>query len=190
MSAYDDEEDEVDEVVKRMSIHDVVHDVYPAFQSDDLEGGTHTHTHNQECLHLGPRGSLRKSVNLKDGDPGVSDVVEVNGSFVWVDLAGSTLIVKLVPVHTRHRLLVPRRPVGSGLLGAQEAGSAGDAAAGHVRAPQHPVLPLGGADEGMVVGAVWSVVAAQEGDVVFPGGKRSHHIEFNGAVSTLQLRCY
>lgn len=28
---YDDEEDEVDEVVKGVSVHDVVHDVHPAF---------------------------------------------------------------------------------------------------------------------------------------------------------------
>lgn len=112
---------------------------------------------------------MRNSVNLKYGDPGVSDVVEINGSFVWVDLTGPALIVKLVPVHARHRLLVPRRSVRTGFLGAQETGSACDAAAGHVRAPQHPVLPLGGADEGVVVGAVGSVVAAQEGDVVFSG---------------------
>lgn len=121
---------------------------------------------------------MRSCVNLKDGDPGVSDVVEVNRSFVRVDLAGPTLVVKLVPVHARHRLLVPGRSVRTGLLSAQKAGSAGHAAAGHVGAPQHPVLPLGGADEGVIVSAVRPVVAAQEGDVVFPGEiQRSHHIE-------------
>lgn len=145
------------------------------------EAQTHTHKEQvaaviRECLHLRPQGSLRKSVNLKDGDPGISNVVEVNGSFVWVDLTSPTLIVKLVPVHARHRLLMPRGSAWTGLLGAQEAGSAGDAAAGHVRAPQHPVLPLSGADEGVVVGAVWSVVAAQEGDVVFPGESREQVI--------------
>lgn len=116
---------------------------------------------------------MESSFNLKDGDPGVSDVVKVDGSFVWVDFAGPALIVKLVPVHARHRLLVPRRSVGTGLLCAQEAVSACDTAAGHIGAPQHPVLPLSGADEGVVVGAVRSVVATQEGDVVFPGEIRA-----------------
>lgn len=39
---YYNEENEVDEVVKRMCIHNVVHDVYPTFQSNYLDGCTHT----------------------------------------------------------------------------------------------------------------------------------------------------
>lgn len=88
-----------------------------------------------------------------------------------VYLPSPTLIVKLVPVHTRHRLVHSRRRVWTGLLGAQEAGIAGNAAARHVGAPQHPVLSLGGADEGVVIGAVWPIVATQEGNVVSPGGR-------------------
>ena len=33
---YNDEEDEVDEVVEGVGIHDVVHDLHPALQSDHL----------------------------------------------------------------------------------------------------------------------------------------------------------
>lgn len=34
---YDDEEDEIDEVVEGVSVHDVVHDVHPTLQCDDLK---------------------------------------------------------------------------------------------------------------------------------------------------------
>lgn len=90
---------------------------------------------------------------------------------MWVYLPSPTLIVKLVPVHTWHRLVDSRCRVWTGLLSAQEAGIAGNTAARHVGAPQHPVLSLGGADEGVVIGAVWPIVATQEGNVVSPGEK-------------------
>lgn len=33
---HNDQENEIDEVVEGMSIHDEVHDIYPALQGDDL----------------------------------------------------------------------------------------------------------------------------------------------------------
>lgn len=37
-STYDDEQNEVDEVVEGVGIHDVVHDLHPTFQGDHLQG--------------------------------------------------------------------------------------------------------------------------------------------------------
>lgn len=34
---YDNQQDEVDEVVEGMSIHHIVHDLHPALQSDHLQ---------------------------------------------------------------------------------------------------------------------------------------------------------
>ena len=34
---YDDEEDEVDEVVEGMGVHHIVHDLHPALQGDHLQ---------------------------------------------------------------------------------------------------------------------------------------------------------
>lgn len=39
MSTYDDEQNEVDEVVEGVGVHDIVHDLHPTFQGDDLQGG-------------------------------------------------------------------------------------------------------------------------------------------------------
>lgn len=41
LNTYYNEEDEVDEVVEGMRIHDIVHDVYPTFQSNYLNENTH-----------------------------------------------------------------------------------------------------------------------------------------------------
>lgn len=38
--------------------------------------------------------------HLKDSDPSVADVIEVYGSLERIDLAGGTVGVILVPVHT------------------------------------------------------------------------------------------
>lgn len=36
-STYNDEQNEVDEVVEGVSIHNIIHDLHPTLQSDDLE---------------------------------------------------------------------------------------------------------------------------------------------------------
>lgn len=36
LNTYNDEEDEIDEVVEGVGIHDIVHDLHPAFQCDHL----------------------------------------------------------------------------------------------------------------------------------------------------------
>lgn len=38
MSTYNDKQNEVDEVVEGVGIHDVVHDLHPTFQGDHLQG--------------------------------------------------------------------------------------------------------------------------------------------------------
>lgn len=37
---YNDQQDEVDKIVEGVSVHDEVHDVHPALQSDHLERAT------------------------------------------------------------------------------------------------------------------------------------------------------
>ncbi len=121
----------------------------------------------QVCLH-------KPNIYLKNGDPRISNVIKVNCSFVWVYFPGTTLIVKLVPVHTWHWFSFCGYHIWTDLLCTQEAGRSSYTAARHIRAPKHPVLSFCWADEGMVVGAVWSIVATQEGNVVSPGEKQAN----------------
>lgn len=107
---------------------------------------------------------------LKNGNPCISNVIKVNSSFVRVYFPSPTLIVKLVPVYTWHWFIHSRsRYFWTGLLGTQEAGCPSYAAARHIGAPKHPVLSFRWADEGVVIGAIWPIVATQEGNVVSPG---------------------
>lgn len=81
---------------------------------------------------------------------------------MWVHFARAALVVIPVPVDTRRRFVYFESHLRTGLLGVQEAGSPADAAARHVGASEHSVLSLHRADEGVVVGAIWLVVASQE----------------------------
>lgn len=56
-----------------------------------------------------------------------------------------------------------------GLLSSQDAGNPRYTSARHIRAPKHPVFSLRRADEGVVIGAIWPIVATQEGNVISPG---------------------
>lgn len=38
VSTYDDEQNEVDEVVEGVGVHDIIHDLHPTFQGDHLQG--------------------------------------------------------------------------------------------------------------------------------------------------------
>lgn len=109
-----------------------------------------------------------KRVYLEDGNPCISNVIEVDGSFVWVYFPGTTLIIILVPVHTWHWLIYPESRLWSRILSPKQAVTPAHAAARHVRATEHSVLSFGGADEGVVIWAILSVVASQERQVVFP----------------------
>lgn len=61
---HNDEEDEVDEVVERVGIHDVVHDVHPALQCDDLgrqaagHGPTFSGPQGQQCVSYPSMGTF------------------------------------------------------------------------------------------------------------------------------------
>lgn len=129
--------------------------------------------------------SFPQTLHLKNGDPRISNVIKVNSPFVWVYFSCPTLVIKLVPVHTRHWFICRSGGLRTGLVGTQEAGSPGDASARHVRAAQHPVLPLRRANEGVVVGAIRPIVAAQEGDVVSPEKEREQsHFHFKYVCSS------
>lgn len=116
--------------------------------------------------------SFIQSLYLKNGDPCISNVIKVNRPFVWVYFASPTLIIKLVPVHTRRWFLCSRYGLWMGLVGTQETGGSSDAPARHIRAAEHPVFPLCRANKGVVVGAVWPIVATQEGNVISPDKER------------------
>ena len=76
IKTYHDEKNKVDPVPEGVRVLDVVHNGDPALQTDDL----------------------------KDGDPGEADVIERDGAFERVLVAGSALGVVRVPVHA-HRLV-------------------------------------------------------------------------------------
>lgn len=38
MSTHDDEQNEVDEVVEGVGVHDIIHDLHPALQGNHLQG--------------------------------------------------------------------------------------------------------------------------------------------------------
>lgn len=148
-----------------MCIHDVVHDVYPTLQSDHLDKDTQKLS--SHCVHPNRvLKTIKPQLYLKNSNPCITNVVKVNSSFVWVQFPCSTLIIILKPVDTRSRLV--RSDLWTGLLGGQGAVIASHAATRHIGAPQHAVFPVGRADKGMVIGDIGSIVAAQEGNVVFP----------------------
>lgn len=110
-----------------------------------------------------------RQAHLEDGDPGVADVVEVDGPVVRVRVAGAAHVVVLVPVDAG---AVAARGFGLRLtvgLPAQRAGHAQLAAAGDVRALLHSVVTAGGADEGVLLALLRLVVGPQEAQVVVSG---------------------
>lgn len=88
---------------------------------------------------------------------------------MWVYFPSPTLIIKLVPVHTRYWFIYSRHHLWTGLVGTQETGSTSYTSARHVRAPKHPIFPLRRANKGVVIGAIWPIVATQEGNIISPG---------------------
>lgn len=92
---HNDKEDEVDEVVERVGIHDVVHDIHPALQSDDLRKQAAEHGPTFSTLVWVPFSGLTTphpqvslgypSLYLEDGDPSIADIVEVDGAIVRVE---------------------------------------------------------------------------------------------------------
>lgn len=123
-------------------------------------------------LHTNP-----SNIYLKNGNPCISNVVKVNSSFVWVYFPSTTLIVKLVPVYTWHWFIYSRSRIWTGLVSTQEAESPSHTAARHIRAPKHSILSLCWADEGVVISAIWPIVATQEGNVISPGDEESKWLD-------------
>lgn len=114
----------------------------------------------------------RAAAHLENGNPGVANVVKVDGAIVRVEVTRAADVVVLIPVDARvvagtaHALSL-RLPIG---LPAQRALDAQLAAAGDVRALLHAVVTARGADEGVLVTLLRLVVWPQEGEVAVPGG--------------------
>lgn len=87
---------------------------------------------------------------------------------MWVYFPGPTLIVILIPVHAWTRLFLSQSSIWTILLSTKEAWSPAHTAARNIGASKHPVVSLRWADEGMIVGAVRSIVTTQEGNIVSP----------------------
>ena len=183
---HDDEEDEVDEVVEGVSIHHKVHDVDPALQRDDLERvqrgrlslgslkpptdssrGPRPHPNPENnsskpgpCPGTCILGTLQVHMppHLEDGDPGIADVVEVDGALERVVLPRRAVGVVLVPVDAGG---VAGAVVGLVVQAAGRAATPVPAQRGHTPAGAHAVLAGLGADEGVFILVLCLVVALQ-----------------------------
>lgn len=121
------------------------------------------------CYHV-----IYQNSHLEDDDPGVGDVVKVDGSFVGVAVPSVTPGVILVPVDAEPRYVdaavdqrlgaqAQRLPVQDVVL-VQAAGPASLAADGDVGAGHDAVVDGEGADEGSLVVLVGHVVGARQAD--------------------------
>lgn len=127
-------------------------------------------------------------LHLKDDDPGVGDVVKVDGLFVRVAVSSMTPGVVLVPVDTqpshigaaigqRLRAQAQRLAV-KNVVFVQATDPASLTASGDVRAGHDAVVLWEGADEGPLVILIGHVVRPGQTDPGGPGGmKRQKHTE-------------
>lgn len=156
-----------------MSVHDIIHDLHPALQSDDLEGKECHLTTNPVRNELGHRKKRLSRTYLEDDDPGVDDVVEADGAFVGVGAPRVTPRVVLVPVDAQPRgfaATVGQRlgaeaqglPV-EGVLLVQAARAPSLAARRHIGARHDAVVGWQRADEGTLVILLWLVVWGRQG---------------------------
>lgn len=116
---------------------------------------------------------FRARAHLEDGDPGVANVVEIDGAVVRVGVTRAADVVVLVPVDAgvvagAAQALSLRLPV---RLPAQRALHTQLTAAGDVRALLHAVVSARGADKRVLVTLLCLVVGPQESEVVVPGGQ-------------------
>ena len=96
--------------------------------------------------------------HLEDGNPGIADVVEVDGALEGVVLPCGAVGVVLVPVDASG---VAGAVVGLVVQAAGGAAATLPAQRGHTPARAHAVLPRLGADEGVLVLILRLVVALQ-----------------------------
>lgn len=96
-----------------------------------------------------------KPSNLKDGNPGIADVVKVDGVLERIDLPGFTLGVVLVPVDTRVVVCAVVRVYVQGAL------QSSLIQPGHRVAFPHAVVSAQGADERALVVILSLVVLGQ-----------------------------
>lgn len=96
--------------------------------------------------------------HLEDGNPGVANVVEVDGSLEGVVLPGGAVGVVLVPVHTGG---IAGAVVGLVVQATGGAAAALPAQRGHTPARAHAILPRLRADEGVLVLVLRLVIAFQ-----------------------------
>jgi hypothetical protein len=182
---HDDEKNEVDEVVEGMSIHHKVHDVDPALQCDDLwrqerrltlagttkvssrlfrSPGHHPNPENEHSqvvqCPVTVLGNIPGPVwpHLEDGDPGIANVVKVDGAFEGVVLACRAVGIVLVPVDTGG---IAGTVIGLIVQTAGWTTTAFPAQCGHAPAGSHAVLPRLRADEGALVLILCLVVRLQ-----------------------------
>lgn len=106
---------------------------------------------------------------LKNSNPGISNIIKIDGPVVRVHVAGHAHVVVLVPVDAGIPAGLGAGQAGAVGIHAQGALHLGLLPAGNVGAPLHPVLPVRGADEGVLLRLVQPVVGVQEGQVVRPG---------------------
>lgn len=96
--------------------------------------------------------------HLEDGDPGIANVIEVDGTLEGVVLARRAVGVVLVPVHTGG---VAGAVVGLVVQAAGRAATPVSAQRGHAPAGAHAVFPRLGADERVLILVLSLVVALQ-----------------------------
>lgn len=140
-----------------MSIHHKVHDVDPALQGDDLE----------------------------DGDPGVTDVVEVDGAFERVVLACRAVGVVLVPVDAGG---VAGTVIGLVVQATGRATATFPTKGGHAPAGAHATLPGLGADEGTLILILCLVVRLQVHAQGAAGGGKRQRQSWGAGFSTEEPR--
>lgn len=178
---HDDEKNEVDEVVEGVGIHHKVHDVDPALQCDDLWRQERwltlagiTKATSRFFGHPNPEDEHSQVVqypvtvlgnipgpmwpHLEDGDPGIANVVKVDGAFEGVVLACRAVGIVLVPVDTGG---IAGTVIGLIVKAAGWATTAFPAQCGHTPAGSHAVLPRLRADEGTLILILCLVVRLQ-----------------------------
>lgn len=172
-----------------MCVHDIIHDLHPALQSYHLN--THTQTvlslFNifflyscavciQSCFAKNFKRKFPESErpvwNLKYDDPGVSDVVEVDGSFVWVFVTRATSRIILIPVDTESRNESAgiqegfsgqaQRLMMNNIIYIQTTPMSGHTARRHVTARHDAVVLRQRTDEGPLVFFTWRVVLSRK----------------------------
>lgn len=144
---------------------------------------SHTHWSSSDFIHGFTPGRFHQTPHLEDDNPGVGDVVKIDGSFVWVPVPGVTPGVVPIPVDAQpcdadaavdQRLGAQAQRLSvQGVVFVQAArlpafSSSGDVGAGH-----DAVVDGQRADEGPLVVLVGDVVGPRQADASGAEEKRN-----------------